>query len=288
MFKKTRKKIGRLKQWVTHQIFFRNTPPVLCNSFPKSGTHLLMEIVGSIAPFHYYGGRASWYCLNRNRVELHKRYSIQDVQQKLADFLPGEIIRGHVEAHPDIIQFLAQSHMKHIFIYRDLRDVLISQFFYWEKGISADRWPFRYFQTLKNMEDKISFLITGWPLKITGENFPDKVDYPNVSERFLLNLAWLSDENCLTVRFEDLISLETRRDGLNKIAEFLLNTDDPNRMKKAVRTMEMGFDPSRSKTFRAGKTGEWKKYFSSEHVQLFKECAGDTLMTLGYEQDLNW
>ena len=289
MFKIIRRKIGRLNRRVTHQFFPRSAPPpVLCNSFPKSGTYLLIEIVGSIAPFRYYGGMASWYCLNRNRVELNKRYSINDVLQKLKAILPGEIIRGHVEAQPDLVQFLAQSNVKHIFIYRDLRDVVISQFFYWEKGISADRWPFRYFKTLKNKEDKISFLITGWPFKTVGGDFPDEVDYPNISERFLLNLAWLSNENCLAVRYEDLISLEKRRAGLNSIAKFLLNTDDPNRVEAAVRDMEGGFDPSRSKTFRSGKTGEWRKYFSAEHVKLFKKYAGNTLITLGYEKDLNW
>ncbi len=261
---------------------------MLCNSFPKSGTHLLMGIVGSVEPFRYYGGRASWYCLNRNRVDVHKRYSIQEVKKKLRAFLPGEIIRGHVEAHPEIIHFLAQSNLKHAFIYRDLRDAVISQFFYWEKGISADRWPFRYFNSLKNQEDKIRFLITGWPEKIPEGDFPERVDYPNVSERFSSNLAWLSEKNCVAVRYENLMLLDTRRAELTKLAKFLFNTDEPSQVCQTVNAMETGFDPTRSKTFRKGKTGEWKKYFSPETRRVFKEIAGELLITLGYEKDFDW
>jgi hypothetical protein len=56
----------------------------------------------------------------------------------------------------------------------------------------------------------------------------------------------------------------------------------------AVGKMEMGADPDRSKTFRKGKTGGWQKHFSAEHKALFKNYAGDLLIDLGYEKDLDW
>jgi hypothetical protein len=52
--------------------------------------------------------------------------------------------------------------------------------------------------------------------------------------------------------------------------------------------MKRGFAPSLSKTFRKGQTGEWEKYFDSEHKKLFKKCAGEMLITLGYEKDMDW
>jgi hypothetical protein len=47
-------------------------------------------------------------------------------------------------------------------------------------------------------------------------------------------------------------------------------------------------NPSRSPTFRSGKTGEWEKYFTEEHKKIFKDAAGDLLVKLGYEKDNAW
>jgi hypothetical protein len=52
--------------------------------------------------------------------------------------------------------------------------------------------------------------------------------------------------------------------------------------------MAAAIDPGRSYTFRAGKTGEWRKHFSADHKNKFKEIAGDLLVRLGYEEDQGW
>jgi len=39
---------------------------------------------------------------------------------------------------------------------------------------------------------------------------------------------------------------------------------------------------------RKGKNGDWKNYFSEVHKEIFKEIAGETLIKLGYEKDMNW
>ena len=41
-------------------------------------------------------------------------------------------------------------------------------------------------------------------------------------------------------------------------------------------------------SFRKGSIGSWKQYFTQEHKQAFKEVAGQLLIDLGYEKDLNW
>jgi sulfotransferase 6B1 len=53
-------------------------------------------------------------------------------------------------------------------------------------------------------------------------------------------------------------------------------------------SLEASINPTKSPTFRSGKTGEWKKHFTEEHKSLFKEVAGDLLVKLGYERDGNW
>jgi hypothetical protein len=52
--------------------------------------------------------------------------------------------------------------------------------------------------------------------------------------------------------------------------------------------LDASIDPQRSPTFRSGKAGGWRKQFSPENKQLFKEVAGDLLIQLGYERDHGW
>jgi DNA gyrase/topoisomerase IV subunit B len=39
---------------------------------------------------------------------------------------------------------------------------------------------------------------------------------------------------------------------------------------------------------RKGVSGDWKNYFNEEAKDIFKRHAGDLLIKLGYEKDLNW
>ena len=43
-----------------------------------------------------------------------------------------------------------------------------------------------------------------------------------------------------------------------------------------------------SSNFRSGKIGSWKTEFDSENIKKFKELAGESLIKLKYEKDLNW
>jgi len=53
-------------------------------------------------------------------------------------------------------------------------------------------------------------------------------------------------------------------------------------------SLESSINPAKSPTFRSGKTGEWKKYFTEEHRKIFKDVAGDLLVRLGYESNNDW
>lgn len=47
-------------------------------------------------------------------------------------------------------------------------------------------------------------------------------------------------------------------------------------------------EEDRKNHYRKGISGDWQNYFSAEHKQLFKQEAGEFLVGLGYEKDLNW
>jgi hypothetical protein len=62
----------------------------------------------------------------------------------------------------------------------------------------------------------------------------------------------------------------------------------PTPREKAMSVLVDAIQPKKSHTFRAGKTGGWREYFSDEHKKLFKDVAGDLLMRLGYEKTNDW
>ncbi len=52
-----------------------------------------------------------------------------------------------------------------------------------------------------------------------------------------------------------------------------------------------GREPGRENAqshYRKGVAGDWKNYFSPEHKQVFKGQAGDLLIKLGYEKNMEW
>jgi hypothetical protein len=247
-----------------------------------------MGVVSSLPGFFHYGRKAYWHYLNRARVESTKIHTISQVRETLSGCLPGEIFRGHIAADPELIQFFTHHHFKHLFIFRDLRVVVISHLFGMKKRKAIDTWPSRYFYTLQSDEEGIEFLIKGWSNELKLEGFPKEVHYPNIAERFRENLPWLSVPNCLAIRFENLVCPETRSHTHANIARYLMPEASEGEICDAVRKIDKGHTPPRSHTFRRGVPGDWRNHFSKNHVNLFKEVAGQLLIDLGYEKSFDW
>lgn len=271
-----------------HNTLRRSHPRVLCNSFHKAGTHLLVGAVNGLPSLDHYGRGAYWHSLSRSRASRQRHGSLGRTKEILARCLPGEVIRGHIGAHPEISRVLTDAGFKHVFVYRDLRDVFVSLFFWWSRRLPGmDSWPYRYFHSLDSDASRLAFLIQGWPDKISDPGFPTEIDFPDVGSRFREFLPWLSDPACLAVRFEDLSDVDARTQVHRKIVEHVL----PEHLQPPpgdIESMVAGTAASHSKTFRRGVAGDWRNHLSEEHRHLFKSCAGDLLISLGYERDHGW
>jgi len=62
----------------------------------------------------------------------------------------------------------------------------------------------------------------------------------------------------------------------------------PTPREHAISTLVEAIQPKKSHTFRAGKTGGWREFFTEEHKRLFKDVAGDLLVRLRYEKNNDW
>lgn len=253
------------------------TPAILGNAMPKSGSHLIIQILQgltSIGPFINPGFPPV------NRTENNQKLSDQGILDNILSMKPGEIGYSYLHARPPFVEAVTRPGMAMVFVYRDPRDMIISHIFYAteiHKGHGMHRY---YTEDLDSMEERINAAICG--VQEEGS------ELRGVKPRYLAYLGWLSQPEVLTLRFEELIL--NRQAALEQILDLLSQRGFQLRAdrKKAIASMEQAIEPRRSGTFRRGKPGNWQEYFTPQNKQIFKQEAGDLLIQLGYEQDNNW
>jgi hypothetical protein len=255
-----------------------NSPILFGNSFPKSGTHLLSQVLLAFPKLGLAVDRGMGPVLTFVRQTGRQR-PIEELLRELQSLNPGDVGFGHVIAAPEILAGWKQEGVAHFFMIRDPRDVVISHAFYiGDKAVQNVHHE--YYRSLPTLDDKIRASILGRP-EWEG-------DFPDICGRYKNYLGWLrSDEVCI-LRYEDFIN--ARQASLAKVlarAEekgFLLRLG----RKQGLAVLFEAIDPQRSFTFRGGRVGDWRSHFTDEHKGLFKEVAGDLLIQLGYEQDHSW
>jgi hypothetical protein len=256
---------------------FAARPPVLANSFPKSGTHLLVQIVNGLPGRINYGAFLS----SETSSFRFRERSPENTRRFIRSFVPGEIIRGHLYYDPLYIQELVRSRAVNYFIYRDPRDVVVSEAHYLR---SMNRWHrlHSHFRRLPSIAEAIMLSITGFNPPIAG------IHYPDISARFARCRGWLNDEDCLAVRYEDLVS-ERQLELIRQIAEFYARQAQAVcDIEACTAAMAASVAPQKSHTFRSGKRAGWRHEFNADHRRRFVEIAGDLLIDLGYESNYDW
>lgn len=256
---------------------FGMKPPSFANSFPKSGTHLLVQILEGLPDRQNFG---EFLASGKSSFRFEER-TLAETIRLIRRFTPGEVVRGHLYFEPQFAEELKRCNTANYFIYRDPRDVVVSEAHYLRE---MNRWHrlHPYFRAAASIEDAIM-------LSIEGLNPPvPRVDYGNIAERFRRYEGWLSDENCLCVRFEDLVS-EQQAELIRQIAEFYTaRTRAVFELEPTIERMGSLIAPQKSHTFRSGKKAGWQREFTPAHRARFAEVAGDLLVRLGYEPDLAW
>ncbi|MEW5941370.1 MAG: sulfotransferase domain-containing protein, partial [Chloroflexota bacterium] len=191
---------------------------------------------------------------------------------------PLDVASAHLFARPEAGEVLSGRNFVPYFIFRDPRDVVVSHVFY-VTDMEARHVHHDYYQSLPDFNARLTASILGRP--------DSGVEFPNIAERFAPYLGWLDHPRVLSLHFEDLI--HDRAATLTRIADHLLARLPLAAPKATVLdALESAINPSKSPTFRSGKTGEWKKHFTEEHKSVFKEVAGELLMKLGYESNIDW
>jgi hypothetical protein len=278
-FRRTLRGPGKYTQAVLRwkRLSFNDAPPIFGNSKPKSGSHLLLQILNGftkIMPYKYVEADPV-----RTIEKKGRRRTQEEILSELKQIPQGVIGWGYVEPTPENVEFLCKPHRINYFMYRDPRDMLVSQVFF-ATNMQEEHGMHEFYKSLPDFGKRLKVAITG--IDHSG------VYMVSVKQRYATVFEWLEQPNVMCIRFEDLINrrdstLEAMLDEVESIGYKI-----PTPREKALSILVKAIQPKKSHTFRSGKTGDWREHFTEEHKDLFKDITGDLLVRLGYEKDNDW
>ncbi len=171
-----------------------STPSVLGNAMPKSGSHLIIQVLQGltrVGPFVNPGFPPV------NRAEDNSKLPETAILENILRMQPGDIGYGYINASKPFVSTLTEPGRATVFVYRDPRDMIVSHIFY-ATEMRPGHWMHRYYtEELDSMEARINAAIKG-------------VDTPGseltpIRRRYEGYLSWLEQPEVLSLRFEDLI-----------------------------------------------------------------------------------
>ena len=252
-------------------------PKLYVNGFPKAGLNLAVRMALPMFPDSAIE-ETVWFGTNAWVTERGRLDEAADILGKIE---PATYLMGHTGHLPELEQLLNELKILMLFVYRDLRDVVVSQ-------------------TYHILDDK------GGMLKHPGRNLysTDKHEvmlqcingienYPGVFERWETYEPWLDVPAVFSVRFEEMIKkpqwvakrffewiyeitiAETGEKGAyidkdlkNCIVDYMVNEMKQKHL---------------SITFRKGKMGSWKREFTPAVAKAFEAAdTGGYMERLGY------
>jgi hypothetical protein len=275
-----RRDLRRLGQmWHYRRLTLDDLPLIFGNSFPKSGTHLLTQVLHGftrLGPAVDSGLPA----IVTFEGDTGRMRDSDEILAELERLEPGDIAYGHLHALPGTMAFLCRDGVVPYFILRDPRDVVVSHVHYVTDMATNHAHHKYYMESLHSFEERLATSIAGLPQL--------DVPFPDIRARFEPYLSWIDRPEVLTLHFEEFV--DDRETAIGRVLDHAVARGFPVRLDRqlAVEILAGEIDPKRSPTYRRGVVGGWREQFTSEHKQLFKQLTGDLLVRLGYEQDERW
>lgn len=246
---------------------------VLVNSWPKAGTHLLLELVRQIL------GDGAWMQDRDVKSPGGDAGFLLGVDERCDAHGSGFAVKGHFPWSPSIEAGLRDRGFRVCLIVRDLRDVACSTL-RWLRDLSPD-WPAsRTLLQLPTDGQRLMRIIEG----LTNEHPFDRdsgIDWSlPLPTRYARLTEWATrlDPRAI-VRYEDLLGASgepAQRAVIENVCATLgvhADAGTTSRLAGAV------FNP-RAVTFHTGSSGGWEREFTDEHRRRFVEVGGDAVNAL--------
>lgn len=255
---------GAVEWYLYHRRYLHHT--VLIIGLEKSGSTWLRNMFNALPGFHTYLPRHVTPLDHSLRQGMFDPY-----RRRLA------VVRLHTVWTPEASEILRHERVPYIIQYRDLRDTAISWYFYVAEV-----------QNKHVLHDKIAAM----SLEQGLDWYIDRL-LP-VRARFIRD--WRSHRD---PEFGHELSYEAlRTDTLatfSRLARACLGDIPDHVLAEAVEKNNFrrltGRNPgeeNRKAFVRKGVSGDWRNYFTPAQKDRFKAAAGELLIELGYEKDMNW
>jgi len=257
-------------------------PAWYVNGFPKSGTHL---VTAMLKPFARQMPTRRW--AETGRMISSFAYHAWTNQWRDSRFLayaltrclPGFYYRGHCGYRGELDYVLDWAGLAMVFVYRDLRDVAVSQAFHIlndaEHQKHLDKSAYR---RLGGFDEVLEAVICG--LQVDDSQY-GPVYYPGVVERWEMYAPWLDVDWVCKVRYAD-----ARRDpvdtamriveyGMRRLSQSLEQPppEIPPKVLGGVGAamVKHALDTSNSPSFRKGQVGGWREHFTERHKRAWAD-----------------
>lgn len=260
------------------------------NGFPKSGLHLvaamLMPVAGPMPPETVW--RKPWAGTFAGNSWTEEKVSSEKALYRISRLADGKFLKSHTGYRDEIERFLYYLGVAHVFIYRDPRDVAVSQTYHIlsQEGQKLVHPEKELYRSLGSFEAILEAVIVGLN------------QYPGVMQRWQHYAPWLDMDWVHKVRFEDArrnpheVAEGILRYGLQRVAQICerkLVVVEPALQMVVEAMVARAECKEYSPTYRKGEVGSWRHEFTNQHKQLFKETDTDGwLVRLGYEESNDW
>jgi hypothetical protein len=247
-------------------------PPIrhqrlLINSVPKSGTYLIaryLDVLGAPCSGLHLRSKFFWDFKDKDLDEVIRDPDQFKQVDPLENSIPriglGEYFLAHLEYNTGVEALLEQHSVRHIFLYRKIRDVLVSHFRFIcdERRTKQQPWLDRSLPKAKQ------FTVY---LKRTGLAYMEQIK---------LQAAWIHRESALSLNFESLMGdsgRERQTSYLSMVAD-AAGIDVPST--DCVTLFERQCLGATTRTY-SGKRSSQADVWSKESEDLFIESGGQSL-----------
>lgn len=269
--------IRKLKSYLKKipKFFYYNSGySIMINSIPKSGTHFAEQFFANLNEVKNFD-----YFIAQQPTFPHKLRSEKKIKSMISNIKGSELVRSHIHFSEKIHLLLLKKNILMIFIYRDPRDIALSEAYYLY-NMNKFHSAHKYFKKEKTSRDRLK-------MSIEGINSPN-IDFKNIGERVNPYIQWKTKklDNVLAISFEEMKN-DTDK-AISLIYNFLVE-------KKFLKNENISFDifskkvkksinPKKSHTFRKGKTGRWKLEFDNDMLDIFYKNDNGITKDLGYKE----
>jgi hypothetical protein len=229
-------------------------------SLGKSGANWLYNLIGSLPDIQ--------------KLDMTEAGISGSSADELGMLPIGHVMYSHIWHLKKVIDKIIANNITTFYIYRDIRDVLVSEYYH-KKHMDPERFE-EIFPILKLVNDKTAFdldIIMQWSTTV--------LYYNDV-------FAWVNDKKFSSIRYEDLIvrpeheiKMAFEHYGINlskeEISSAVSSASFP-----AMSGRDAGVENLTSH-YRKGIVGDWRNHFSVNQADEFMGWFGPVLNLLGYD-----